>query len=98
MTLNAMDNKDLEKLAKLARLKIEDSEREALIQSLNEILSFVEHLNAAEIEDIAPLSHPLDMHQRLRSDQVNEHDESDRLQEIAPGWHDGFYTVPKVLD
>ena len=93
-----MDNKDLEKLAKLARLKIADGEHEALVHSLNEILGFVERLNEAEIEDVEPLSHPLDMHQRLRSDEVAEPDESERLQEIAPDWHDSFYTVPKVLD
>lgn len=93
-----MDNKDLEKLAKLARLKIKDGEREALIHALNDILGFVERLNTAEIENIIPLSHPLDMHQRLRSDEVVEADESERLREIAPDWHDNFYTVPKVLD
>ena len=93
-----MDNTDLEKLAKLARLKIKDEEREALIHSLNEILSFVEHLNTADIEDITPLSHPSDMYQRLRLDRADEQDVSDQLREIAPEWHDGFYMVPKVLD
>ena len=93
-----MDNQDLEKLAKLARLKIADGEHEALVHSLNEILVFVERLNEAEIEDIEPLSHPLDMQQRLRSDEVAEPDASEQLQEIAPDWHDSFYTVPKVLD
>ena len=93
-----MNNEDLQKLAKLARLNIADDERDALVHSLNEILIFVERLNTAEIADVAPLSHPLDMYQRLRTDEVGERDESAQLQEIAPESHDGFYTVPKVLD
>ena len=93
-----MDTKDLEKLAKLARLNIDDTDRQALIHSLNEILDFVEHLNTAELSDIEPLSHPLDMHQRLREDKAGESDQSKQLQEIAPTSHDSFYTVPKVLD
>ena len=94
----AMDNKDLEKLARLARLRIEDSEREVLVHSLNEILHFVEYLNTADIKDVKPLAHPLDIDQRMRDDEVSEPDESARLQEIAPEPQDGFYTVPKVID
>ena len=93
-----MDKRDLEKLARLARLKIEPSGHETLVHSLNEILGFVEHLNSAAIEGVAPLSHPLDMYQRLRLDEVDEGDESEQLKEIAPESRDGFYTVPKVLD
>lgn len=96
--LNTMDNEELEKLAKLARLRIEDSERAALVHSLNEILGFVEHLNKVQLEDVVPLSHPLDMYQRLRTDEVGERDESEHLQAIAPESHDGYYLVPKVID
>ncbi|MBC6413908.1 MAG: Asp-tRNA(Asn)/Glu-tRNA(Gln) amidotransferase subunit GatC [Chromatiales bacterium] len=93
-----MDNQDFKKLAQLARLQIVEGEQEALKNSLNEILNFVEHLNTADIEDIEPLSHPLDMYQRMRLDIVDEVDESARLQKIAPESHDNFYIVPKVLD
>jgi len=93
-----MDNRDLEKLAQLARLKIADGERDALVHSLNEILIFVERLNIADLEQVEPLSHPLDMQQRLRADKASESDQSAQLQAIAPAARDGFYTVPKVID
>ena len=93
-----MNNEDLEKLAVLARLKIADEERETLKNSLNEILAFVEHLNSAEIEGIEPLSHPLDMYQRMRIDVVEEDDESEQLQALAPESDNDCYTVPKVID
>ena len=93
-----MNNDDLEKLAQLARLKIADKERAILRHSLNDILHFVEHLDTAYIDGVEPLSHPLDLYQRLRIDIVTEDDVSDHLQAIAPESDDSFYVVPKVLD
>lgn len=93
-----MDSKELEKLAYLARLKIEPSERAGLTQSLQEVLHFIERLDFTENQTVEPLAHPLEVSQRLRSDQVDQADQSEQHQAIAPEIRNSFYIVPKVID
>lgn len=93
-----MDSQELNKLASLARLKIEPSEQDALSASLQDVLKFIEHLDLAESEAIEPLAHPLDVFQRLRADQPDQPDQSQQIKTVAPHMQEGFYIVPKVID
>ena len=86
------------KLARLARLRVGAEEVEGLGRDLSAILSFAERLEAADLEGVEPLAHPLDMVQRLRPDEVGEGDARDALQAVAPQTRDGFYVVPKVIE
>ena len=93
-----MKTKELMKLARLARLRVDAEEIEGLGRDLSAILSFAERLEAADLEGVEPLAHPLDAVQRLRADEVAEDDERDALQAVAPRTRDGFYVVPKVIE
>ena len=93
-----MKTKELMKLARLARLRVEAQEIEGLSRDLSAILAFAERLEAADLEGVEPLAHPLDMVQRLRPDEVGEGDARDALQAVAPQTRDGFYVVPKVIE
>jgi aspartyl-tRNA(Asn)/glutamyl-tRNA(Gln) amidotransferase subunit C len=68
-----------------------------LAKDINSIMNFVDQLRAVDTKGIAPLYHPFDLHQRLRSDAVTEEDCLAELAEIAPMFEDGLYLVPKVL-
>lgn len=94
----ALDPSEVRNIAHLARLGIDEQDIPAYARNLSDILAFVEQLNAADTSDIAPLAHPLDATQRLRSDAVTEVDQRDHFQSIAPQVEAGLYLVPKVIE
>ncbi len=94
----SLDRADVEKIAHLARLGIEDQEAESYAKDLSNILDLVEQMNAVDTVGVEPMAHPLHMAQRLRPDEVTETDQRDKYQSIAPSVEDGLYLVPKVIE
>ena len=93
-----MNSSDIEKLANLARLKINEETVAETTKSITEVLTLIDQLQSADTTDIAPMAHPLDAVQRLRADTVTEPNEREKFQAIAPAIENGLYLVPKVID
>lgn len=93
-----MNSSDIEKLANLARLKINEETVAETTKSITEVLTLIDQLQAAETTDIAPMAHPFDAVQRLRADTVTEVNGREKFQAIAPAIENGLYLVPKVID
>ena len=89
---------EVEKIAQLARLHVDDSEAEEVAHRISDILELINKMQAVDTENIEPLSHPLDAVQRLRADEVTEDNRRDELQTIAPASEAGLYLVPKVIE
>lgn len=84
-------------IALLARLKLEESEFDDVVDKLSRIVEFVDQLQATPTDGVVPMAHPLDRPQRLRPDVVTEQIDREAIQANAPAVKDGFYLVPKVL-
>jgi aspartyl-tRNA(Asn)/glutamyl-tRNA(Gln) amidotransferase subunit C len=89
---------DVKKIAHLARLNLLESDVTLYTQQLSTILDFVEHMNQIDTTQIEPFFNPLDLSQRLRSDNVTEHNQRTAFQAIAPQVEAGLYLVPKVIE
>ena len=94
----SLTRQDVETIARLARVEVGDDEAAGLVADLSHILEFVEQLNAAAVDDVQPMAHPLEATQRLRADEVTECDERERFQADAPQAENGLYVVPRVID
>ena len=94
----ALDKAEVEKIAHLARLHISDADAEEVTSRVTDILALIDQMQSVDTQGIEPLSHPLDMVQRLRADIVTEGNDRDALQAIAPQSQDGLYLVPKVIE
>ena len=94
----ALDSQTVYRIARLARIHIDDTEVEHHASELSSILEFVEQMNAVDTENVAPLSHPQDRTLRLRQDTVTEGNQRDKLQAGAPAAENGLYLVPKVIE
>ena len=94
----ALEEKDVVKIAHLARLQVTDAELSAVATRLSTILDLIEQLQAAPTDNIAPMAHPMDAVQRLRADAVTESNQRNAYQKIAPAVEDGLYLVPKVIE
>ena len=85
-------------VAQLARLALQPEQAERYAGQLSAILDMVDQLSQAQTDDVAPMAHPRDMHQRLRPDAVAETDRREAFQAIAPAVENGLYLVPKVIE
>ena len=68
----SLDKTDVEKIAHLARLGIDDDAIPDYARDLTNIFKLVEQMGQVDTSDILPMAHPLDAHQRLRPDVVKE--------------------------
>jgi aspartyl-tRNA(Asn)/glutamyl-tRNA(Gln) amidotransferase subunit C len=93
----SLTREQVQDIALLARLKLEESEFDDVVAKLSRIVDFVDQLQAAPTDGVVPMAHPLDQSQRLRPDVVTEAIDRDAIQANAPATRDGFYLVPKVL-
>jgi len=94
----SLDRSDVEKIAHLARLALDETQVDAYAKDLSNILNLVEQLESAETDEVEPMAHPLHMAQRLRPDRVTESDRREENQAIAPSVEAGLYLVPKVIE
>ncbi|MCP4995875.1 MAG: Asp-tRNA(Asn)/Glu-tRNA(Gln) amidotransferase subunit GatC [Gammaproteobacteria bacterium] len=94
----SLEKSDVEKIAHLARLAVNEDELVSVASDLSNILSLVEQMNQVDTTGVTPMAHPLHMVQRLRDDEVTEQDNREQFQSIAPATEKGLYLVPKVIE
>lgn len=94
----ALDSDDLARVALLARLQVDENQTDELTTRLNSILGMVDQLQQANVDDIRPLAHPLDVNQPLRDDLVTEQDIRARVMPLAPDSDGGCFLVPRVIE
>ena len=94
----ALSNKELNEIAYLARINISKDLFPSLKGELEEILNLFETLNSADTGSVEAMSHPLNLSQPTRPDEVTEGDQRDKLQETAPSVKSGLFLVPKVIE
>ncbi|AYF88354.1 Asp-tRNA(Asn)/Glu-tRNA(Gln) amidotransferase subunit GatC [Metapseudomonas lalkuanensis] len=94
----ALERSDVEKIAHLARLGLNEADIPRTTETLNNILGLIDAMQAVDTDGIEPMAHPLDATQRLRADSVTEENRRDAYQAIAPAVENGLYLVPKVIE
>jgi aspartyl-tRNA(Asn)/glutamyl-tRNA(Gln) amidotransferase subunit C len=95
MTISATD---IEKAARLARIRIDQDAVPELTRRLANILAMVDRLQAVDTSGVVPMANPLDATQRLRADAVTETDQREAFLAIAPSAEQGLYLVPRVIE
>ncbi len=93
----AVSHAEVERIARLARLRIEPGELDERARDLGRILDLFARLGAIDTSGVEPLAHPLEAVQRLRPDEVTEEVDRESLQRGAPEVESGMYVVPRVI-
>lgn len=89
---------DVEKVARLARLAMNEQEILAAQAQLNNIFGLIAEMQAVDTKGVEPMSHSQDLAQRLREDVVTEADQRTAFQAVAPQVEQGLYLVPQVIE
>jgi aspartyl-tRNA(Asn)/glutamyl-tRNA(Gln) amidotransferase subunit C len=91
-----IERKQIEQIATLARLELSDDEIGAMAKDLATILEHVEALGAAETEGVPPIVGGTEHSAPMRPDVPGADTMHLALAEMAPGFRDGFFTVPRL--
>jgi len=94
----SLSDDQIRRIARLARIALQPGETREVGERLNRILGLVAEMQAVDTAGIEPMSHALDVVQRLRPDEVTETDQRERFHAVAPALADDLYLVPKVIE
>ncbi|MCC6865919.1 MAG: Asp-tRNA(Asn)/Glu-tRNA(Gln) amidotransferase subunit GatC [Ignavibacteria bacterium] len=91
--------KDVEKIAKLAKLRFTDEEKLKLSNEMNEVLGFIDTINKIPgIENVEPLENINNTQNVFREDISEVGVTKEEALKNAPDKSENFFKVPKVLD
>lgn len=94
----SISRRDVEHVARLARLDLDDAEVELFQDQLSRILEHAGRVTALETEDVPPTSHAIKLINVFRSDEVSEGLTQDEALANAPAAEDGYFRVPRILE
>ena len=92
-----VNNKLIQDIAKLSKLKFDDSAEEKMKVDLEKILAFVDKLNEIDTEGINPLIYMSEEVNVLREDKVSEKISQEDALKNAPEKDSDYFKVPTVL-
>jgi aspartyl-tRNA(Asn)/glutamyl-tRNA(Gln) amidotransferase subunit C len=93
-----IDHKTVDHLAHLARLEFENESKEAIVNDLNRILSFVEKLDELNTDNVSPLIYMTDETNVLREDDIHETISHAQALKNAPKKDSDYFRVPKFVE
>lgn len=93
----SVSKEDVEKIAKLAKLKFSDEELENFTPQMNEILNYMDKLNELDTENVEPLSHPVEQINVFREDKLKQSISTEDALKNSPVKDEQYFKVPKVI-
>lgn len=94
----SVDKSTVSRVARLARIHIDEDRLEPMAEELTSILSWIEQLNEVNTDDVEPLASVTGHALPLRDDVVSDGDKSEAIVQNAPEATSGFFVVPKVVE
>ena len=94
----SVDSATVRRVARLARLKVDENDVPRLAGELNAILAFVEQLNEVNVEGVEPMTSVVAFDMRMRDDVVTDGGDAADVTKNAPASEDEFFMVPKVVE
>lgn len=96
--MSQIDREDVEYIAALAQLTIDDATKEQLVAELADILNYIEQLNEVDTSEIEPMMHVLEVANVLRDDAVQPSLDAEEVFKNAPKSDGSHFLVPRILD
>jgi aspartyl-tRNA(Asn)/glutamyl-tRNA(Gln) amidotransferase subunit C len=94
----SLDPATVRRIARLARIRVEDSALPRLQSELNGILGWIEQLAEVDVEGVAPLTGGAQIALRMREDAVTDGGITEKILANAPDRAGDFFAVPKVVE
>jgi aspartyl-tRNA(Asn)/glutamyl-tRNA(Gln) amidotransferase subunit C len=94
----SLDPATVRRIARLARIHLDEAEIARFQQELNGIIGWVEQLSEIDVTDVQPITGAAQMALKMREDVVTDGDIPEKVLANAPERAGNFFTVPKVVE
>lgn len=94
----SLDLATVRRIARLARIHLDEAEVARFQQELNGIIGWIEQLNEVDVTDVEPLTGAAQMALKMREDVVTDGNIPEKVLANAPERAGDFFTVPKVVE
>ena len=95
--MTKISSSDVHKIAQLARLELPDDQIETYTAQLEEILSYIDHLQAVDTQNVPPTTRAVEVINAMREDIVDVNCAREDILNQAPHREGDFFRVPKIL-
>lgn len=92
-----ISKKDVEHVALLGRLELNEAEKEMFTRQLNDILENFQSLERLDTEKVSPTAHVLPLQNVYRSDRAGEHMPREDALSNCPDRDENYFRVPKIV-
>ena len=93
-----IDTETVLKIARLSRIKINESESADIQKDLNRIVDFVKKLGEIDIDGIEEFNFGKTNIEDMRKDSVTIYDNTDDILKNTKNKNQDFFTVPKIVE
>lgn len=95
---NQITDETIEYVGILAKLELDEAEKEAAKKDMGRMLDYIEKLNELDTAGVEPMSHVFPVRNVFREDIVTNGDESEKTLRNAPEEKDNMFVVPKTFE
>ena len=93
-----LNTNTINKIAKLARIRLSEKEADEFLKDINSILDWVEQLNEVNTDKVEPLTNISSSALTKRRDENQDINSSDEILQNSPDKLEGYFAVPKVVE
>lgn len=93
-----VEKNDVVYVARLAKIRIDDSEIDATVRDIQNIMELADSLSDLDTEGVEPTYHIFSIENAFRDDVITNTDKRDKLLQNAPSESGGCFIVPKVIE
>ena len=93
-----LNTNTINKIAKLARIRLSEKEADEFLKDINSILDWVEQLNEVNTDKVEPLTNISSSALTKRKDEAQDLNSSDEILQNSPDKLEGYFAVPKVVE
>jgi len=94
----SVDKDTVRRIAKLARVAMDDAQAAEMEKELNALLAWVQLLSEVDCENVAPMASVVEQRLAMREDAVTDGGYAEDLMKNAPQSEGSFFVVPKVVE
>ncbi len=96
--MKRISSDEVKKVAKLARLELNENEIKQHASQLEKILDYIKQLEKINTDNIPCTNRAIEVNNVLRKDEKKDYENSEKLLDLAPSKERKFYKVPKIIN
>ena len=96
--MSKISKEEVQKVAHLARLELNDDEISSHVEQLEKILDYIKQLEKIETDDVPCTTRAIEVINVFRKDEKKHSKCTEELLELGPSREDKYFKVPKIIN